>query len=70
MIISTGGSSAPSSFVMSPKWFIFGNRSFVTVMGKASISLAHRGIMPLRAPAQGNPPIPSKRLPKLGAIFF
>ena len=34
-MMSTGGSSAPCSFVMSPTWSISGKRSFVTSMGKA-----------------------------------
>lgn len=38
------------------------NRSFVTSMGKTSISLAHTGTTPLRTAASGKPPIPSKRL--------
>ena len=36
---------------------------FVTSMGKASISLAHNGTIPNLIAANGNPPIPSKRLP-------
>ena len=60
---STGGSIAPFSFVISPTWSISGKRSFVTSMGKASISLAHNGVTPLRTAANGKPPIPSKRLP-------
>jgi hypothetical protein len=42
---------------------ISGNRIFVTAIGKASISLAHAGAMPLRIPASGNPPIPSNSDP-------
>lgn len=60
--ISTGGSSSPFSFVISPIWAIWGNLCLVTRMGKASISLAQRGTMPLRTAASGNPPIPSNRL--------
>ena len=60
--ISTGGSSSPFSLVMSPIWAIWGNLCLVTRMGKASISLAQRGTMPLRTAARGNPPIPSNRL--------
>lgn len=67
--MSTGGSCAPLSFVMSPTWIICGKRCFVTSMGKASISLAHRGTMPLRTAARGKPPIPSNRLPRV-IIFF
>ena len=40
-----------------------GKRSFVTSMGKVSISDAHTGVMPLRTAAKGNPPMPSNRLP-------
>lgn len=61
--ISTGGSSAPLSFVISPTWIISGNRSFVTSMGNGSISLAQRGLTPQCTAARGNPPMPSKRLP-------
>ena len=66
-MMSTGGSSAPSSFVMSPTWTMSGKRSLVTSMGKASISLAHTGTMPLCTAAKGKPPIPSNRLPSVGA---
>ena len=62
-MMSTGGSFAPSSLVMSPTWIISGNRSFVTLMGNGSISLAQRAVMPFRRAARGNPPMPSKRLP-------
>ena len=64
-MISTGGSSAPLSFVISPTWIISGNRSFVTLMGKDSISLAHRGVTPQWTAARGKPPIPSNRLPRV-----
>ena len=37
---------------------MLGKRCFVTSMGKASISDAHTGVMPLRIAAKGNPPIP------------
>ena len=46
-MIFTGGSFAPSSFVMSPTCTMSGKRIFVTSMGKTSISLAHTGTMPL-----------------------
>ena len=62
-MISTGGSSAPFNLVISPTWIMSGNRSFVTSMGKVSISLAHRGLTPQCTAARGKPPIPSKRLP-------
>ena len=67
--MSTGGSSAPSSFVISPSCSISGNRRRVTEMGNGSISLAHRGRMPRRAAASGNPPMPSKRLPKVSILI-
>lgn len=70
MIMSTGGSSAPFSFVMSPTWSMEGNLFLVTSMGKASISLAHTGSMPLRTAASGNPPIPSNRLPSVGIMPY
>lgn len=60
---STGGSLAPSSFVMSPTWTMLGKWYFVTSMGKASISLAQSGSIPARTAARGKPLIPSKRLP-------
>ena len=52
---STGGSRAPSSFVMSPTWIISGKWCFVTRMGNGSISLAQTGVIPLRTAARGNP---------------
>lgn len=64
-MISTGGSSAPLSLVISPTWIMSGNLSFVTSMGKASISLAHTGLTPQCTAARGNPPIPSNRLPRV-----
>lgn len=67
--MSTGGSFAPSSLVMSPTWIISGKWCFVTSMGKASISLAHTGVIPFRTAASGKPPIPSKRLPIVVAGF-
>ena len=62
-MMSTGGSFAPSSLVISPTCCIWGNRSLVTAIGKASISLAQTGSMPLRTAAKGKPPMPSNRLP-------
>ena len=62
-MMSTGGSLAPSSLVMSPTWTMSGKCSLVTWMGNASISLAQTGVMPLRTAASGKPPMPSKRLP-------
>lgn len=67
-MISTGGSFPPSSLVISPTWVIYGNRSFVTSTGNASISLAHTGTMPVCTAARGNPPMPSNRLPMV-SIF-
>ena len=67
--MSTGGSFAPSSLVMSPTWIMSGKWCFVTSMGKASISLAQRGSIPARTAASGKPPIPSKRLP-IVSIFL
>lgn len=67
-MMSTGGSFAPSSFVMSPTWIISGKCSFVTRMGNFSISLAHRGLIPTRCAARGKPPIPSNKLPNVNII--
>jgi len=67
--MSTGGSTAPFSFVMSPTWIMSGNRCFVTSMGKASISLAQTGTIPFRTAASGKPPMPSKRLPIVIILF-
>lgn len=61
--MSTGVSFAPSSLVISPTCCIWGNRNLVTAIGKASISLAQTGSMPLRTAARGKPPMPSNRLP-------
>ena len=62
-MMSTGVSFAPSSLVISPTCCIWGNRNLVTAIGKASISLAQTGSMPLRTAARGKPPMPSNRLP-------
>ena len=62
-MMSTGGSLAPSSLVISPTWIMLGKCFFVTWMGNVSISLAQTGVMPLRTAARGKPPMPSKRLP-------
>ena len=67
---STGGNSAPFSLVMSPTWTISGNRTFVTRMGNASISLAHKVWMPTRCAAKGKPPIPSNKLPIVRLISY
>lgn len=68
-MMSTGGSTAPFSFVMSPTWIMLGKRCFVTSMGKASISDAHTGVMPLRIAAKGNPPMPSNKLPIVSLLI-
>ena len=52
-MMSTGGSFAPSSFVMSPTWIMLGKCFLVTWMGNASISLAQTGVIPLRTAARG-----------------
>ena len=62
-MMSTGGSLAPSSLVISPTWIMPGKCFWVTRMGNVSISLAQTGVMPLRTAAKGKPPMPSKRLP-------
>ena len=54
-MMSTGGSSAPFSFV--------------TAIGKASISDAHTGVMPLRTAAKGKPPMPSNKLPIVSLLI-
>ena len=69
-MMSTGGSVAPSNFVMSPTWVISGNRICVTSMGKVSISLAQTGTTLLRMAASGKPPIPSKRLPIVSMAYI
>ena len=63
--MSTGGTTVPFSMVMSPSWAISGNRRAVTRRGNGSISLAHTGVIPTRWAAKGNPPMPSKRLPRV-----
>ena len=68
-MISTGGSSAPFNFVISPTWIMFGKRSLVTSIGKVSISLAQTGVIPCRMAAKGKPPIPSNRLPIVVTSF-
>ena len=68
-MMSTGGSFAPSSLVMSPTWSMSGKWCFVTWMGKGSISLAHSGVMPCRTAASGKPPIPSNKLPIVVTCF-
>lgn len=62
-MMSTGGSLAPFSFVISPTWIISGKCFWVTRMGKGSISLAHTGTIPLRTAANGKPPILSNGEP-------
>ena len=67
---STGGKSAPFSFVMSPTCIMPGSRSLVTSTGNGSISLAHIGRMPHRCAASGKPPIPSNRLPMVNSFVL
>lgn len=69
-MMSTGGSLAPSSLVMSPTWIIPGKCSLVTRMGNASISLAQTGVIPLRTAARGKPPMPSNKLPMVSVFSF
>ena len=66
----TAGMAPPSSFVMSPKCSIPGKCRLVMETGAFSISLAHRGVIPLRDAARGNTPIPSNRLPKVSASIL
>jgi hypothetical protein len=67
-IISTTGRFSPCNFVISPMCVILGNRYLVTAMGNFSISLAHIGLIPFLFAANGNPPIPSNRLPSFFSI--
>lgn len=62
-MMSTGGSSAPWSLVISPTWIMWGKCCLVTAMGKVSISLAQRVLIPCLDAANGKPPIPSNKLP-------
>lgn len=41
----------------------------VTRMGNGSISEAHTGVIPQSRPPKGKPPEPSKRLPRVKAVF-
>ena len=68
-MMSTGGSSAPSSLVISPTWSISGKWCLVTWIGNGSISLAHSGVMPCRTAASGKPPMPSNKLPIVVTCF-
>ena len=61
----TGGIAPPSSFVMSPKCVISGKCRRVMDTGAFSISLAHRGTIPLRRAARGKTPMPSNKLPNV-----
>ena len=63
VMMSTGSISAPLMSVTLPRCFIPGNLCFVTLIGNGSISDAHTGSIPLRAPASGKPPEPSNKLP-------
>jgi hypothetical protein len=51
VMMSTGGSFAPSSFVMSPTWAMPGKRRVVTDTACGRISLAHSGSIPKKEPA-------------------
>ena len=68
-MMSTGGSRAPFSFVMSPTWSMLGKRAFVTAMGKGSISLAQTGSIPAWTAARGKPPMPSNKLPMVSCLI-
>nr|DAK40850.1 MAG TPA: hypothetical protein [Caudoviricetes sp.] len=46
-----------------------GKRIVVTRMAKGSTSDAHSGAIPARVPPNGNPPEPSKRLPRVSCLF-
>ena len=67
--MSTGGSSAPLSFVISPTCTISGKCAFVTSMGNGSISDAQSGVIPFRTAASGKPPMPSNRLPSVSSVI-
>ena len=67
--MSTGGSSAPLSFVISPTCTMSGKCVFVTSMGNGSISEAHKGVIPFRTAASGKPPMPSNRLPIVSSLM-
>ena len=69
MSTSTGGNTLPSSFVTSPKCVMSGKCRLVMEIGAASISLAHRGTIPLRRAARGKTPMPSNKLPKVIALL-
>ena len=68
-MMSTGGSSAPLSFVISPTCIMSGKCVFVTSMGNGSISDAHKGVIPFRTAASGKPPMPSNRLPIVSSLM-
>ena len=68
-MMSTGGSPAPSSLVISPTWIMPGKRFWVTWMGNGSISLAQTGVMPWRTAARGKPPMPSNREPMVNVFL-
>lgn len=69
-MMSTGSIADPSILVMSPRCFMAGNRTDVTLIGNGSISLAHTGSIPCLLPARGKPPIPSNRLPSFIVFSF
>ena len=55
-IMSTGVSSAPSNFVISPNCCTSGKWYFDTAIGKSSISLLHIGLIPFSLAAKSHPP--------------
>ena len=67
--MSTGGRSAPLSFVISPTCTMSGKCVFVTSMGNGSISEAHKGVIPFRTAASEKPPMPSNRLPIVSSLM-
>ncbi|CCZ07650.1 uncharacterized protein BN482_00927 [Clostridium sp. CAG:127] len=71
LIISTTGIFAPSICVMSPSCRASGKCRFAMSIQSGSISLTHTVLIPCRLAANGNPAIPSKRLPSvISAVFF
>lgn len=68
--MSTGSTSVPLIPEISPRCFICGMRLLVTRIGKGSTSDAHKGVIPEIKPPKGNPPEPSKRLPRVIGFLF
>lgn len=67
--MSTGSMSQPLIPQTFPRCIMLGNRLFVTAIGYGSTSEAHFGSMPQSAPANGKPPEPSNKLPKVYICF-